>query len=52
VSTPKIFDYTRDVIAAFAQSGVMPEMVQVGNEVTQCMLWPDGKFPYGMWLSY
>jgi arabinogalactan endo-1,4-beta-galactosidase len=41
----QVHDYTRDVIAAFAQVGVMPEMVQVGNEITQGMLWPDGKLP-------
>jgi len=41
----QVHDYTRDVIAAFARAGVMPEMVQVGNEVTQGMLWPDGKLP-------
>ena len=23
----------------------MPEMVQVGNEITYGMLWPDGKLP-------
>ena len=41
----KIVDYTRDTIAAFAQHGVMPDMVQVGNEITNGMLWPDGKLP-------
>ena len=41
----QVFEYTRDVIAAFARAGVMPEMVQVGNEITQGMLWPDGKLP-------
>ncbi|MGA2671808.1 MAG: glycosyl hydrolase 53 family protein [Terracidiphilus sp.] len=41
----QVSDYTRDVIAAFAQAGVMPEMVQLGNEITQGMLWPDGKLP-------
>jgi arabinogalactan endo-1,4-beta-galactosidase len=41
----QVHDYTRDTIAAFAQAGVMPEMVQVGNEITQGMLWPDGKLP-------
>ena len=41
----QVFAYTRDVIAAFAREGVMPDMVQVGNEVTQGMLWPDGKLP-------
>ena len=41
----EVSTYTRDVIAAFAHAGVMPEMVQVGNEITQGMLWPDGKLP-------
>ena len=37
--------YTRDTIAAFVHAGVAPEMVQVGNEITSGMLWPDGKLP-------
>ena len=41
----QVFGYTRDVIAAFAHKGLMPEMVQVGNEITNGMLWPDGKLP-------
>lgn len=41
----QVFNYTRDTIAAFARQGVMPEMVQVGNEITNGMLWPDGKLP-------
>ncbi len=41
----QVFAYTRDTIAAFAQQGVMPDMVQVGNEITNGMLWPDGKLP-------
>jgi arabinogalactan endo-1,4-beta-galactosidase len=41
----QVFNYTRDTIAVFAREGVMPEMVQVGNEVTHGMLWPDGKLP-------
>ncbi|HUB51330.1 MAG TPA: glycosyl hydrolase 53 family protein [Terracidiphilus sp.] len=41
----QVFDYTRDTIAAFAAQGVMPDMVQIGNEVTNGMLWPDGKLP-------
>jgi arabinogalactan endo-1,4-beta-galactosidase len=40
-----VFAYTRDTIAAFRQQGVMPEMVQVGNEVTSGMMWPDGRLP-------
>jgi arabinogalactan endo-1,4-beta-galactosidase len=41
----QVFEYTRDAIAAMGQAGVMPDMVQVGNEVTSGMLWPDGKLP-------
>ncbi len=33
-----VFAYTRDTIAAFAAQGLMPDMVQVGNEVTDGML--------------
>ena len=38
-------DYSRDTIAAFRAGGVMPDMVQIGNEITPGMLWPDGKLP-------
>lgn len=41
----KVFGYTRDTIAAFRDAGVLPDMVQVGNEVTHGMLWPDGRLP-------
>jgi arabinogalactan endo-1,4-beta-galactosidase len=40
-----VHDYTRDTIAAFRTAGVMPDMVQIGNEVTPGMLWPDGRLP-------
>ena len=40
-----VFEYSRDTIAAFREADVMPEMVQVGNEITHGMLWPDGKLP-------
>jgi arabinogalactan endo-1,4-beta-galactosidase len=41
----QVYDYTRDTIAAFHREGLDPDMVQVGNEVTAGMLWPDGKLP-------
>jgi len=41
----QVFAYTRDTIAAFRDAGVLPDMVQVGNEITHGMLWPDGKLP-------
>jgi arabinogalactan endo-1,4-beta-galactosidase len=28
-----------------AEAGVFPDMVQVGNEISSGMLWPDGKLP-------
>jgi arabinogalactan endo-1,4-beta-galactosidase len=40
-----VFEYTRDTIAAFRDAGVLPDMVQVGNEITNGMTWPDGKLP-------
>lgn len=40
-----VFTYTRDTIVAFREAGVMPDMVQNGNEITNGMLWPHGKLP-------
>lgn len=40
-----VYAYTRDTIAAFREAGVMPDMVQNGNEITNGMLWPHGKLP-------
>jgi len=43
--TEAVFAFTRDTLAAFRQAGVLPNMVQVGNEITSGILWPDGKLP-------
>ncbi len=40
-----LFQYTRDTIVAFREAGVMPDMVQIGNEITNGMLWPDAQLP-------
>ncbi len=37
--------YSRDSIIAFRTNGVLPDMVQIGNEITPGMLWPDGQLP-------
>jgi len=34
--------YTRRVIAALAEQGTLPDMVQIGNEINHGMVWPDG----------
>jgi len=41
----QVYLYTRDTIRSFGSQGLMPDMVQIGNEVTNGMLWPDGKLP-------
>jgi arabinogalactan endo-1,4-beta-galactosidase len=40
-----VFEYTSETTTAFRQAGVLPDMVQIGNEITPGMLWPDGKLP-------
>lgn len=43
----KVREYTNEVISEFRNNGVMPEIVQIGNEVSNGMLWPDGKLQFG-----
>ena len=40
-----LFEYTRDTITKFREAGVFPDMVQIGNEITNGTLWPDGRLP-------
>jgi arabinogalactan endo-1,4-beta-galactosidase len=40
-----VFEYTRDTIIAFRDANTLPDMVQIGNEISNGMLWPDGKLP-------
>lgn len=40
-----VFRFSKDTMTAFREQGTMPDMVQVGNEITSGMLWPDGKLP-------
>ena len=39
----EMHDYNSNCIAAFLAAGAMPDYVQVGNEITDGMLWPDGR---------
>ncbi|MGG3455642.1 glycoside hydrolase family 53 protein [Paenibacillus rhizolycopersici] len=36
-------DYTTQVLTALQAQGTLPDMVQIGNEITPGMLWDDGK---------
>ena len=40
-----VFEYTRNTMIAFRDSAVFPDMVQIGNEISNGMLWPNGKLP-------
>jgi arabinogalactan endo-1,4-beta-galactosidase len=40
-----VYAYTRSVIEALKNQSTLPDMVQIGNEITGGMLWPDGKIP-------
>ena len=38
-----VYDYTNKVLKDFKAQGQTPDMVQVGNEINNGMLWPEGK---------
>jgi len=51
--TQQVETYSRAVITTFRVNGAMPDIVAVGNETVNGMLWPDGKVeePDG-WTKY
>lgn len=38
--------YTADVLRAFAAAGAAPDYVQLGNEITNGLLWPEGRVEF------
>ena len=40
-------EYTRLTLARFFAEGVAPDYLQIGNEITNGMLWPDGRVEFG-----
>jgi len=38
-----LYDHTFDICNSLKEQGTPPAMVQVGNEITNGMVWPDGK---------
>ena len=38
-----VYSYTKNVITLLKNQNTLPDMVQVGNEITNGMLWPDGR---------
>jgi arabinogalactan endo-1,4-beta-galactosidase len=49
--TRAVYEYTRDTIIAFRDAGILPDMIQIGNEVSNGMLWPDGELS-GNWDNF
>jgi arabinogalactan endo-1,4-beta-galactosidase len=41
--TDSVRQYTKYVLAELQNQGTLPDMVQVGNEITAGMIWPDGR---------
>ena len=41
------YDYVHNVIKTLRDAGVQPEIVQVGNEISNGAFWPDGRVYYG-----
>lgn len=40
-----VYAYTKDVMEKLQENGATPTMVQVGNELTNGLLWPTGRKP-------
>lgn len=45
--TRAVHDYTATVLRRFIAEDAAPHYVQIGNEITNGMLWPDGKVEFG-----
>ena len=39
----KMYEYTKETLEAFKAAGAAPEIVQVGNEISHGLVWPEGK---------
>ena len=39
-----VYRYTKDTLTELRLEGLLPQMVQVGNEITHGLLWPDGHY--------
>lgn len=41
--TEEVYSFTRETLLAMRRAGAFPDLIQVGNELTNGMLWPQGK---------
>ena len=42
----KLYEYTSETLKSLQKEGICPHSIQVGNEITNGMLWPYGKLIY------
>lgn len=52
-----VYAYTKFVLTELKNQNTLPDMVQIGNEITGGMLWPDGKLynmpnPDEQWIKF
>lgn len=40
-----VYTFTKETLEALKAEGVMPDMVQIGNEIRSALLFPDGELP-------
>lgn len=40
-----VYSFTRDTLQSLQAQGLAPDLVSVGNEITNGLLWPNGKVP-------
>ncbi|CAF3152322.1 unnamed protein product [Rotaria sp. Silwood2] len=46
-------NYTRDSLHVFIEKETIPQYIQIGNEITNGMLWPDGKLKKNScWIQF
>ncbi len=46
-----VYEYTRDTLLLLKKQQCSPDMVQVGNEITNGLLWPEGQVPEYGWMT-
>lgn len=40
----EVYSYTKEVLSVFKKNGIIPQIVQIGNEINAGILWPFGKY--------
>jgi len=48
----KVYDYTKDAMTQLKSQGAMPDMVSIGNEITNGMLWDTGRISNSSFANF